>query len=152
MSMGADICALIGLQARPFPLSSSKGLGLLQSHFAGDHVRPQPAAGQVFPIEILRRPAVRETDLEAAALRHGLMLDDADVCHGPMIPRAAAMRKLSIRYLQLFREGIILIRKSWSDTSLAYPPTAANVGFFCACVSSRLVDSGEFRGVGVVVP
>ena len=31
---------------------------------------------------ILRPPA---TDLEAAALRHGLTVDDADVCHCPMI-------------------------------------------------------------------
>ena len=109
---------------------SARPASLLQGHVAGDQVRPEPAAGQVFLVEILRWSPIRETNFEAAALRHDLMLDDADGCHGCMIPRAAAMRKLSIRYLQLFREGIILIRKSWSDTSLAYPPTAANVGFF----------------------
>ena len=35
-------------------------------------------AGDVFPIEVFARPAIRESHLVAAALRHGLVLDDTD--------------------------------------------------------------------------
>ena len=55
---------------------SARPASLLQGHVAGDQVRPEPAAGQVFPVEILRWSPVREADLEAAALRYGLMLDE----------------------------------------------------------------------------
>ena len=53
--------------------------GPLQSFFARYQVRPDLAAGQTVSIEILRWPAVGKADLEAAAFRYGLMLDQSDV-------------------------------------------------------------------------
>ena len=58
---------------------SGKGLGLLQGLLAADLFRPEAAAGNIIPIEILRGRAIREPDCERAALGHGLVLDQPDV-------------------------------------------------------------------------
>ena len=44
-----------------------------------------PAARNVFPIKIPGRLPVRISDFEAAAVRHGLVFDDAD-CHWASLP------------------------------------------------------------------
>ena len=49
----------------------AQGLGLFQGLFAVDLLRPEAAARDVIPIEVLRRRAIREPDFERAALRHG---------------------------------------------------------------------------------
>jgi hypothetical protein len=56
-----------------------------QGCLAVDQVRPEPAAGQIIPIEILRLPASGKADLEAAALRDDFVLDQAalDMPHHP---------------------------------------------------------------------
>jgi hypothetical protein len=56
-----------------------------QGCLAVDQVRPEPAAGQIIPIEILRPPASGKADLEAAALRDDFVLDQAasDMPHHP---------------------------------------------------------------------
>jgi hypothetical protein len=53
----------------------AQGLGLFQGLFAVDLLRPEAAARDVIPIEVLRRRAIREPDFERAALRHDLVLD-----------------------------------------------------------------------------
>ena len=60
----------IGSDSPPIALGTRKGLGLVKSFFAVDLLRPEAAAGNVIPIEILRRRAIREPDFERAALRH----------------------------------------------------------------------------------
>ena len=49
---------------------------------ARQQVLPEPAAGQVFPVEILR-PAVRIPDPEAPALRNDLVAADVHGDHSP---------------------------------------------------------------------
>ena len=66
----------------PIALSSGKRFGTLQGHVAGNQVRPEPAAGQVFPVEILR-PAVRIPDPEAPAFRNDLVAADVHSDHSP---------------------------------------------------------------------
>ena len=49
---------------------------------ARQQVLPEPAAGQVFPVEILR-PAVRIPDPEAPAFRNDLVAADVHSDHSP---------------------------------------------------------------------
>jgi hypothetical protein len=63
------------------PFRWRKRLGLLQRLVAGLDLRPQPSTRQIIPIEKLRYSAVSEAHLEAAAVRHHLVLDAADVRH-----------------------------------------------------------------------
>ena len=53
-------------------------LGLHQRHRTGQDLGPQASGRNVVPVEKLRCPAISEADLEAAAVGHGLMPDDAD--------------------------------------------------------------------------
>jgi hypothetical protein len=53
-------------------------LGLLQSLFASEDLRPQASGQHVIEVEELGCPAVSETDFESAGLRYGFVPDNAD--------------------------------------------------------------------------
>jgi hypothetical protein len=60
------------------PLSSGNGSSLVKGFLVGQQVRPQPPAGQIVPVVVPRRPAIREADFVASTLRYGFVLDDLD--------------------------------------------------------------------------
>src|SRR3954454_20700591 len=60
-------------------LGPGQRLGQRQRLLLGEHVLAQPAARDVVPIKKPGLPAVAEAHFEAAALRNGFVLDDADV-------------------------------------------------------------------------
>jgi hypothetical protein len=62
-------------------------LGILEGPLAVGLIRPDTTAGDVFPIEVFARAAIGESNLIAAALRDGLVLDDLDAAdHGLWFP------------------------------------------------------------------
>jgi hypothetical protein len=67
--------------AQPISFGSSKGFSLLQNCLAGEQIWAESPAWQVVPVETRRRPPIRDVDIEAAALRHGLVFDQSDICH-----------------------------------------------------------------------
>src|SRR6516162_2600230 len=59
-------------------LCTGKGLGVLPGDRLLDQPRSQPAARQVFKIEVSGWSTVRETDLVGAAIWNDLVLDELD--------------------------------------------------------------------------
>jgi hypothetical protein len=65
---------------------TGEGLGRLLSGGAIYYARLQAPARYVIPIEIFRRPAIREADFVAAALGNSLVPNDADTAHHGVCP------------------------------------------------------------------
>jgi hypothetical protein len=64
-------------------LGAGEYLGNTLGNRAVDLVGPQSTPWGIFPIDELRRAAIREPDFVAAAERHSFVIDQSDICHAP---------------------------------------------------------------------
>jgi hypothetical protein len=75
------------------PSSSGEAPGLLKGLFSGELLRPLAAAWVIIPIEILRRPAVRESNLEASAMAAGQLVGEDLDCRHLVRPQLSPLQR-----------------------------------------------------------